>query len=131
MSLLRYRSLRALVVALGVIALRTGVVHAGCDLIPQAQPIFRGALGTSIGRSPGPGDFVELHVRPPICDQASPGLPASVDDVVVTLLFEPINGPRRAVVLTTQSCGDAALGAAARRPAVRRPGVAAASRACR
>ena len=83
--------------------------RAGCDLIPQAQPIFRGALGTLDRPFAGPGDFVEVHVRPPVCDQASPGLPQSVDDLVVTLVFEPIAGPKRVVVLTTTACDDAAL----------------------
>src|SRR5262249_19837321 len=99
-----------LVLVVGLLVLRPAAVRAGCDLIPQAQPIFRSALGTVDRPFAGPGDFVELHVRPPICDGASPGLPASVDDVVVTLLFQPIQGPRRGVVLTTQSCADAGLG---------------------
>ena len=107
MSLLFNRRLRALVLVVASIALAPRVLHAGCDLIPQAQPIFRGALGSLDRPFAGPGDFVELHVRPTICDQASPGLPASVDDLVVTLLFEPISGPKRVVVLTTQAC-DAA-----------------------
>ncbi len=110
MRLLQLRALCALALAVGAIALRPAVARAGCDLIPQAQPIFRGALGTLDRPFAGPGDFVEVHVRPPICDQASAGLPASVDDVVVTLLFEPLSGPRRAVVLTTQSCADVGLG---------------------
>ncbi len=112
MSLL-FDRLRALALASalvsGLLACGSGTVHAGCDLIPQAQPIFRGSLGTVDRPFAGPGDFVELHVRPQICDQASPGLPASVDDVVVTLLFQPISGPRRVVVLTTQSCADVGL----------------------
>ncbi len=85
------------------------MARSGCDLIPQSQPIFRGALGTVDRPFAGPGDFVELHVRPLICDQASPGLPPGVDDLVVTLVFKPLVGPQRAVVLTTQSCGDAGL----------------------
>src|SRR5690606_19081928 len=108
---LSFRRFRTVVLALGLLALRPIAVHAGCDLIPQAQPIFRGALGTLDRPFAGPGDFVEVHVRPTICDTASPGLPTSVDDVDVTLLFEPPGGPRRAVVLTTASCADADFGA--------------------
>jgi hypothetical protein len=96
---------------LALVAVRPDVAGAGCDLIPQSQPIFRGTLGTLDRPFAGPGDFVELHVRPTICDQASPGLPPSVDDLVVTLVFQPISGPKRVVVLTTQSCGDAGLAA--------------------
>ncbi len=87
------------------------LARSGCDLIPQSQPIFRGALGTLDRPFAGPGDFVELHVRPLICDQTSPGLPPSVDDLVVTLVFEPLSGPKRAVVLTTQSCADTTVAA--------------------
>lgn len=107
--LLRYRTFHALVLAIALVGIRPDTARSGCDLIPQAQPIFRGSLGSLDRPFAGPGDFVELHVRPTICDQASPGLPVSVDDVVVTLLFEPINGPKRAVVLTTQSCANATL----------------------
>ena len=110
MSLLSSLRLRALVLAIGLVVVRPIGAWAGCDLIPQAQPIFRGTLGTLDRPFAGPGDFVELHVRPTVCDQASPGLPASVDDLVVTLLFEPTGGPRRAIVLTTQSCADVDLG---------------------
>ncbi|MCC6765147.1 MAG: PD40 domain-containing protein [Deltaproteobacteria bacterium] len=100
------------VVALGAAALRPDAARAGCDLIPQAQPVFRGALGTLDRPYAGPGDFVELHVRPGVCDQASAGLPQSVDDLVVTLVFEPLSGPKRVVVLTTDACD--APGVAAR-----------------
>jgi Tol biopolymer transport system component len=109
-SLFSSRCSRALVLAIGLVVVRPIGAWAGCDLIPQAQPIFRGTLGTLDRPFAGPGDFVELHVRPTVCDQASPGLPASVDDLVVTLLFEPTGGPRRAIVLTTQSCADTDLG---------------------
>ncbi len=109
MSLLRHRSIRALVIAFGLMLVRPGDARAGCDLIPQAQPIFRGSLGALDRPFAGPGDFVELHVRNHLCDQSSPGLPTSVDELVVTLLFEPLTGPRRAVVLTTGSCADVTL----------------------
>lgn len=111
MNLLHPRSSRVLVAVLALAVLRSPAAHAGCDLIPQAQPIFRGALGSLDRPYAGPGDFVELHVRPPICDGASPGLPADVDDLVVTLVFEPLAGPRRAVVLTTQPCDAAGFAA--------------------
>jgi len=94
----------------GVAALvRPTAAPAGCNLLPQAQPIFRGAIGTLDRPFAGPGDFVELHVRPTICDHTSPGLGADPSNLNVTLLFTPSAGPKRAVVLTTQSCSDAAL----------------------
>lgn len=109
--------------------LRPDGVQAGCNLIPQAQPIFRGTLGTLDRPFAGPGDFVELHVRPTICDGTSAGLGADPSNLVVTLLFTPIGGPERAVVLTTRPCADAGmvakLGACAATP-----GLGAASVSC-
>jgi len=94
----------------GLLALaRPSVAPAGCNLLPQAQPIFRGALGTLDRPFAGPGDFVELHIRPTICDHTSPGLGTDPSNLAVTLLFTPTGGPKRAVVLTTQSCSDPAL----------------------
>ncbi len=84
-------------------------VHAGCNLIPQAQPAFRGTLGTLDRPFAGPGDFVEVHVRPGVCDPASAGLGADPNALVVTLLFTPPGGPNRAVVLTSQPCSDAGV----------------------
>ena len=98
----------AFVAALASLARPSGAL-AGCNLIPQAQPIFRGTLGTLDRPFAGPGDFVELHVRPTICDATSPGIGTDPNSLVVTLLFTPSGGPKRAVVLTTQSCTDAAL----------------------
>src|SRR6266404_433746 len=65
--------LTAFVAGLAALA-GSSAAHAGCNLLPQAQPIFRGALGTLDRPFAGPGDFVELHVRPTICDRTSPGL---------------------------------------------------------
>src|SRR6185436_16434308 len=97
------------IAALALLGVRVHTADAGCDLIPQSQPIFRGSLGSLDRPFAAPGDFVELHVRQTLCDQASPGLPVSVDDVIVTLVFEPITGPKRVVVLTTQPCGNPTL----------------------
>jgi hypothetical protein len=99
----------ALLIVLALLLVRTGEANAGCNLIAQAQPTFRGSLGTLDRPFAGPGDFVELHVRPTICDGASPGLGTDPTNLVVTLLFTPTNGPKRAVVLTTQSCADVSL----------------------
>ena len=98
----------ALVATLAALA-RPSTAPAGCNLIPQAQPIFRGTLGTLDRPFAGPGDFVELHVRPTICDGTSFGIGTDPSNLVVTLLFTPPAGPKRAVVLTTQSCANAAL----------------------
>jgi Tol biopolymer transport system component len=101
--------LRVLALVLVAVVVAPTAARAGCNLIPQAQPIFRGALGTLDRPFAGPGDFVELHVRPTICDGTSPGLGADPSNLVVTLLFTPPTGPKRAVVLTTQSCAGVGL----------------------
>ncbi len=106
----RFPRRRAMLLLVALVALaHPGRAHAGCDLIPQSQPVFRGALGTLDRPFARPGDFVELHVRPTICDAASPGLGADPSALAVTLLFTPAGGPKRAVVLTTRSCADAAV----------------------
>src|SRR5262245_35879043 len=62
-----------------------GPTHAGCNLIPQAQPAFRGALGTLDRPYAAPGDFVDVSVRQAICDGASPGISSLPTDHEVTL----------------------------------------------
>ena len=108
--ILMRRSARLVPPVIAVVALvtfgRPAVVDAGCNLIPQAQPIFRGSLGTLDRPFARPGDFVELHVRPTICDASSPGIGSDASALVVTLLFTPAGGPKRAVVLTNQPCDD-------------------------
>jgi hypothetical protein len=80
-----------------------GLAHAGCDIIPQAQLAFRGALGSTDRPYSTPGDLVDVGLQQ--CDGASPGFQPLPDDHVVTLVFKPLrNGPRRAVILTTQDC---------------------------
>ncbi len=99
----------AFALALALLLAGRDDARAGCNLIAQAQPIFRGAVGTLDRPFAGPGDFVELHVRPTVCDGSSPGLGTDPTALVVTLLFTPTNGPKRAIVLTTQSCADVTL----------------------
>ena len=62
---LHVRGLRTFLFVLALVALPSAA-RAGCDLIPQAQPIFRGSLGSLDRPFASPGDFVELHVRPTI-----------------------------------------------------------------
>ena len=83
--------------------------HAACNLIPQAQIAFRGALGSVNRPFAAPGDFVELSVRTAVCDVGASGFSADPADHVVTLVYEPLaNGTRRAVVLTTEPCANLA-----------------------
>jgi len=66
-------------------ALPAGDARAACNLIPQAQTLFRGALGSTDRPFAAPGDFVELDVRQTLCDVASADFGALADDHVVTL----------------------------------------------
>jgi hypothetical protein len=84
------------------------LVHAGCNLIPQAQPAFRGALGTLDRPYAAPGDFVDVNVRTSLCDGVSSGVSSDPSNSEVTLLFTPTDGPRRLVVLTTMPCASLA-----------------------
>ena len=97
----------ALLAALVVLAAPRGA-HAGCNLIPQAEPAFRGALGTVDRPYAAPGDFVDVNVRQALCDDASPGVGGQATDSEVTLLFTPEAGPKRAVVVTTAPCASLA-----------------------
>ncbi len=109
MSTTEYRRLLVSVLAgLTVLLSRASIVHAGCNLIPQAQPAFRGALGTLDRPYAAPGDFVDVNVRPSLCDGTSPGVGSFPSDQEVTLLFTPSDGPRRVVVLTTAPCASLA-----------------------
>ena len=74
--------------------------RAACNIIPSATTTFRGALGSTNRPFAGPGDFVELRVRPDVCDTNSPVFSLQPNDEVVTLVFTPPSGPRTAIVLT-------------------------------
>jgi len=103
---------RSLILTLGVLLL-VGVVtastaHAACNLIPQAQPAFRGALGTLDRPYAAPGDFVDITIRQQLCDDTSPGISFDPTQSEVTLLFTPPGEDARAVVLTTAPCASLA-----------------------
>jgi len=80
---------------------------ANCNVIPGTTNTFRAALGEADRPFAMPGDFVELRVRPAVCDAASRGVAdhdgnGTIDgrDVLVTVLFEPPGGgAQNAVVL--------------------------------
>ena len=73
--------------------------HAACNLIPQTTQTFDSVLGATNRPFAGPGEPIELHVRP--CDTSSAGISATATDQLVTVLFTPNGGgTRNAVVLT-------------------------------
>lgn len=81
-------------------------VLAECDVIPGTTNQFRAALGSVDRPYAAPGDFVEITIRPDVCDGASAlrDLLAAgplEGNVRVTLVFEPpAGGPKSAVILS-------------------------------
>ena len=71
---------------------------AACNLIPGTEKSFESSLGATNRPFAGPGESLDIRVRP--CDQASPGLGANPTDHVVTVVFTPPMGSANAVVLT-------------------------------
>jgi len=93
--------------AFGLLPLQT---RAECNVIPAAMTSFRAALGSTNRPFAGPGDVVELSVRPKVCDTKSSGYVdldgdgSRSDDLVVTVLFVPPNGGARNAVVLAESC---------------------------
>ncbi|MBI3769906.1 MAG: hypothetical protein HY271_15645 [Deltaproteobacteria bacterium] len=84
---------------------------AGCNLIPPMPGIFRSALGGTDRPFAGPGEVMELMVRPAVCDGASPAFVAkTAADYVVTVVFTPPGGAadRNNVVVLAPSCATIA-----------------------
>lgn len=86
-----------------------GPVHAACNLIPSASMTFRGAVGAVNRPFAAPGDFVEVGLDPTRCDSRSPGFATDGADHVVTIVFTPVGGQARVVVLTAGSCTGGAM----------------------
>ena len=79
---------------------------AACNIIPSATTTFRGALGSTDRPFAGPGDLIEMRVRPDICDGESVGFSSLPSDEVVTLIFTPPNGgPENVLVLASDCTG--------------------------
>ncbi len=91
----------AITVAGVVVVLGGGEVYASCNLIPGTIKTFNGTLGATNRPFAGPGERLELHVRP--CDQGSTGFTANPADLVVTVIFTPATGNKNAVVLTADA----------------------------
>ncbi len=86
-----------LLVALAVATISASSADAACNLIPGQRSKFVGALGVVDRPFAGPGEALEIGLRP--CDQSA-GLSASAADHTVTVVFTPPSGPKNAVVLT-------------------------------
>src|SRR5262245_32041184 len=102
----RTRPIAALL-ALATIAAGATSSHAACNLIPGTEKTFNAALGASNRPYAAPGERLELRLRP--CDP-SPGFSPEGDDHVVTVVFQPLAGNKRVVVLA-QNCAGVDLSA--------------------
>lgn len=93
--------------------------RAMCNVIPAATADFRSAAGSTNRPFASPGDYVEVRVRPEVCDAESTGFvdldsdTGRADDQVVSVLFTPPQGPKHAVVLAESCVGVDVAGCAA------------------
>jgi hypothetical protein len=95
--------------ALVLLLIAPAVARAACNLIPQATPAFRATRGTVDRPFAAPGDFVDVTLRPSLCDGASPGFGVDASQHAVTLLFEPGGKAKaQAVVLSLAPCAGLA-----------------------
>jgi cysteine-rich repeat protein len=95
----------ALLAGLSFPAIWPEEAKAGCNVIPGAIRDFRAALGSIDRPFAGPGDFVEVRVRPEVCDKESAGFTGTAADYVVTVLFVPPSGPENAIILAEDCTG--------------------------
>ncbi len=91
-----------LVVAYAVL-LAPEKAHGGCNLIPGTEKTFNGVLGATNRPYAGPGEMLELRLRP--CDVGSTGFLPDPADQVVTLVFKAPDGTNRVVALATDCSG--------------------------
>lgn len=85
------------------LATTPGTATGGCNLIPGTEKTFNGVLGATNRPYAGPGEHVEVRLRP--CDTDSPGFLPSAADQVVTLLFKAPDGTNRVVALANDCVG--------------------------
>jgi hypothetical protein len=90
-----------------------------CNVIPAATRDFRAATGSANRPFASPGDYVEVRVRPGVCDAESTGYVdldsdgQRADDQVVSVLFVPPQGAPHAVVVAPSCAGVDVAGCAA------------------
>ncbi len=82
---------------------RPSVADAACNLIPGTAKTFNGALGATNRPYVGPGERLELRLRP--CDTASTGFLPTGGQHVVTLIFAAPDGTKRVVALSDDCVG--------------------------
>jgi hypothetical protein len=106
------------VLVLGALASSLSIAtHAGaaCNLIPGTAKSFDAALGATNRPFAGPGEPLEIRLRP--CDAGSTGFLPTADEHVVTIVFEAPNGTNRVVALASD-CGGVDTATCAGMPGV-------------
>lgn len=105
---MRSRLFLPLFAVLAWASLSATMASGSCNLIPQAQQTFRGAVGVADRPYASPGDFVELSLRPGICEPDAAIFEEPASAYLVSLVFlPPNNGPKRVVFLSTDACDSA------------------------
>ncbi len=97
------RVFAALLVCSALVAASPHPATAGCNLIPGTALTFNGAVGGTNRPFAGPGEPLEIRLRP--CDAKSPGFLPSAADQVVTLVFKAPDGTNRVVALANDCAG--------------------------
>src|SRR5262245_51033376 len=88
------------------------VADACCNIVPPAEPTFRGTLANVDRPFAHAGDWVRIPLDA-LCHGTSPGFAGTASDQVVTVVFRPpASGPRNVVALSsncaavdTATCG--------------------------
>ena len=78
-------------------------VDAACNLIPGTAKTFDAILGATNRPFAGPGEPLEIRLRP--CDTASTGFLPTGDEHVVTVVFKAPDGTNRVVALANDCLG--------------------------
>ena len=71
---------------------------AGCNLIPGVARSFDGARGALDRPFAGPGDFIDVRLRP-ACAEPAAGFGGAPGDFVVSVVFTPPGAPRHLVAV--------------------------------
>jgi hypothetical protein len=100
------RHWRTLTACVLTTALGSPAAHAACNTIPGTTQSFRGATSSVDRPFAAPGDLVELHLRPAVCDQTSSGFSDVLNDHVVTIVFTPPQGAadRNNAIIIANKC---------------------------
>lgn len=87
-----------LAAVLGLALVGASRADAGCNLIPGVARSFDGARGALDRPFAGPGDFIDVRLRP-ACAEPVAGFGGAPGDFVVSVVFTPPGAPRHLVAV--------------------------------